>query len=168
MCSQPLVRCRGDPARVVCSTFNRHVTQRRHAVPLAAGSDFICVQSYDGQLSVYHNETMVFSRFLPNFLVPGPLAYCVQSDSILTCNSAFELESYKFSVLAAAAAEKSLREWVWAPVLGVGPRLFHGAVSAAGLLQTSPTPTTPTILNAQFVFEIREDCNLKSHPKMFD
>lgn len=72
----------------------------------ASGVDYICVQSYDGQLSIFECEGFAFARFLPNFLVPGPLAYCEQSDSFVTCNCAFELESYKYKALAAATAEK--------------------------------------------------------------
>eukprot|EP00877_Chromochloris_zofingiensis_P007511 jgi/Chrzof1/3012/Cz12g08060.t1 len=71
-----------------------------------SGADYICVQSYDGQLSFFEQEAFAFSRFLPNFLIPGPLCYCAPSDSFITCNAAFELESYKYSVLAAASGEK--------------------------------------------------------------
>eukprot|EP00967_Tisochrysis_lutea_P128512 scaffold219845_cov19-Tisochrysis_lutea.AAC.1 len=35
------------------------------------GIDYICVQSYDGQLSVFECEAFAFSRFLPGFLIPG-------------------------------------------------------------------------------------------------
>jgi Bardet-Biedl syndrome 9 protein len=72
-----------------------------------AGADYICVQSYDGQLSFFEQESFSFSRFLPNFLIPGPLCYCEQTDSFVTCNAAFELESYKFKVLASAGSEKT-------------------------------------------------------------
>lgn len=71
------------------------------------GADFICVQSYDGQLSFFEQESEVFSRYLPDFLVPGPLCYCTALDSFITCNSAFELECYKYRVLAAATGEKT-------------------------------------------------------------
>lgn len=74
-----------------------------------AGNDLICVQSFDGQLSVFHQESFLFSSLLPGFLVPGPLAYCPQSDSIVTCNAAFELESFKFSTLAAASGGGGVR-----------------------------------------------------------
>ncbi|KIZ05707.1 putative Protein PTHB1 [Monoraphidium neglectum] len=69
-----------------------------------SGLDAICVQSYDGQLSFFEAEVAAFSRFLPNFLIPGPLCYCPATDSFVTCNAALELESYRYSVLAAAAA----------------------------------------------------------------
>lgn len=71
------------------------------------GCDYICVQSYDGQLSFIEQEAPAFTRFLPNFLVPGPLCYCEASDSFITCNAAFEIESYKYKVIAAATSEKT-------------------------------------------------------------
>jgi len=37
--------------------------------------DNICVQSYDGQVAFFEGESGTFSRFLPNFLIPGPLCY---------------------------------------------------------------------------------------------
>ena len=42
----------------------------------------------------------------PSGTSSGPIAYCEQSDSFVTCNSSFELESYKYKMLAAASAEK--------------------------------------------------------------
>mmetsp|Transcript_14226 Transcript_14226/g.38566 ORF Transcript_14226/g.38566 Transcript_14226/m.38566 type:complete len:906 (-) Transcript_14226:247-2964(-) len=70
------------------------------------GIDYICVQSYDGQLSVFECEAFAFSRFLPGFLIPGPLAYIEPSDSIVTSNAALELECYKFKTLADATGEQ--------------------------------------------------------------
>lgn len=63
----------------------------------------------DGQLSFYERERLAFSRFLPQFLLPGPLCYCPAFDYLITCSSAFEVECYKYQTLAAAqaAAEKS-------------------------------------------------------------
>lgn len=72
-----------------------------------AGLDYFCVQSYDGQLSFFECEVAVFSRFLPSFLIPGPLCYCAQSDSFITCSAAMELECYKYKVLATATGEKT-------------------------------------------------------------
>lgn len=37
------------------------------------GSDLLCVQSMDGQLSFFEREVATFTRYLPNFLVPGKL-----------------------------------------------------------------------------------------------
>lgn len=74
------------------------------------GLDHFCVQSYDGQLSFFECEVAAFSRFLPSFLIPGPLCYCLQSDSFITCSAAMELECYKYKVLATATGEKSSGE----------------------------------------------------------
>ena len=59
------------------------------------GKDFICVQSLDGTLNLFENESFSFSRFLPGFLLPGPLAYVAKTDSFVTVSSSFQLESYK-------------------------------------------------------------------------
>ena len=58
--------------------------------------DFICVQSMDGTLSVYEQESFSFTRFLPDSLLPGPLAYVAASDSFVTVSSARNIESYKW------------------------------------------------------------------------
>ncbi|GLC42379.1 Protein PTHB1 [Pleodorina starrii] len=71
------------------------------------GCDYICVQSYDGQLSFFESEALAFTRYLPHFLVPGPLAYVDVSDTFVTCTAALELEAYKYKVIAAASADKS-------------------------------------------------------------
>ena len=71
---------------------------------LSAGALQICVQSMDGQLSFYERETLAFSRFLPQFLLPGPLCYSQALDCIITCSSAYEVECYKYQTLAAAQA----------------------------------------------------------------
>ena len=43
-----------------------------HCYPVfGAGLDYICVQSYDGLLSIFECESFAFARFLPNFLIPG-------------------------------------------------------------------------------------------------
>lgn len=68
--------------------------------------DSICVQSLDGQLSVFEQEARVFDRYLPNFLVPGPLIYSPEMDSFLTCNSSFELECYKYQALVTSSSDR--------------------------------------------------------------
>lgn len=58
----------------------------------------------DGQLSFYEREALAFARFLPQFLLPGPLCYSQTLDCIITCSSAYEVECYKYQSLAAAQA----------------------------------------------------------------
>lgn len=57
--------------------------------------DFICVQSMDGTLSVYEQESFSFTRFLPDSLLPGPICYVAATDSFVTISSARNIESYK-------------------------------------------------------------------------
>uniref|UniRef100_T1JN84 PTHB1 N-terminal domain-containing protein n=1 Tax=Strigamia maritima TaxID=126957 RepID=T1JN84_STRMM len=66
------------------------------------GKDFICVQSLDGTLSFFEHDSYSFCRFLPGFLLPGPLLYCLRNDSFITVSSSWHLESYKYQVLAVA------------------------------------------------------------------
>ncbi|DBB01694.1 hypothetical protein WJX77_000727 [Trebouxia sp. C0004] len=80
-------------ANMVCGNFGG-----------SKGALQICVQSMDGQLSFYERETLAFSRFLPQFLLPGPLCYSQALDCIITCSSAYEVECYKYQTVAAAQA----------------------------------------------------------------
>ena len=57
--------------------------------------DYICVQSIDGTLNLFENESFSFSRFLPGFLLPGPIAYVSKTDSFVTVSASFQLESYR-------------------------------------------------------------------------
>eukprot|EP00794_Sanderia_malayensis_P017473 gene17473-19220_t len=65
--------------------------------------DFICIQSMDGVLSFFEQETFTFSRFLPNTLLPGPITYVATNDSFVTSSSSRFIESYKYQMLAVAS-----------------------------------------------------------------
>ena len=58
--------------------------------------DFMCVLSIDGTLNLFEQESFSFSRFLPGFLLPGPIEYARRTDSFVTVSSAHQLESYRF------------------------------------------------------------------------
>ncbi|KAH9495744.1 Protein PTHB1 [Bulinus truncatus] len=73
------------------------------------GKDFICVQSMDGTVSVFEQESFAFSRFLPGALLPGPIKYMPRLDSFVTATSAWKIEAYRYQVLA-VASETSNRE----------------------------------------------------------
>ncbi|NXL60565.1 PTHB1 protein, partial [Chordeiles acutipennis] len=66
------------------------------------GRDLICIQSMDGMLMVFEQESYAFGRFLPGFLLPGPLTYSSRTDSFITVSSCQQVESYKYQVLAFA------------------------------------------------------------------
>jgi Bardet-Biedl syndrome 9 protein len=71
------------------------------------GHDAILVQSFDGQVYIFEHSQLVQSTFLEDFLVPGPIAYVPSTDSIVTCSSAFELQSYTYASLVHAVGTKA-------------------------------------------------------------
>nr|CAD7578040.1 unnamed protein product [Timema californicum] len=62
----------------------------------AHGRDFVCVQSLDGTLSFFEQETFAFTRFLPGFLLPGVLVFSSRTDSFITVASNHNVESYRY------------------------------------------------------------------------
>ncbi|XP_078198298.1 protein PTHB1 isoform X10 [Callithrix jacchus] len=87
-----------------------------------AGRDLICIQSIDGMLMVFEQESYAFGRFLPSFLLPGPLAYSSRTDSFITVSSCRQVESYKYQVLA-FATDADKRQETDQQKLGSGKRL---------------------------------------------
>ena len=73
--------------------------------------DFICVQSVDGTVSFFEQESFAFSRFLPGALLPGPLAYVPKTDSFVTVSSTRHVECYKYQILAVAKDASSKEEY---------------------------------------------------------
>lgn len=59
------------------------------------GDELMCVQSMDGQLAFFHQDSPMFTCFLPDFLLPGPLDYILYTDSLITVNSAHVLQVFK-------------------------------------------------------------------------
>jgi len=68
----------------------------------ARKKDFLCVQSLDGEISIFEQERLAFKRRLSDFLIPGPIFYVFQIDSLLTVNAAMMLQCYKYQVLSAS------------------------------------------------------------------
>lgn len=90
--------------------------------------DFICVQSIDGQLSFYEQESHTFSRFLDGYVLPSPICYVPKLDSFLLANTALELQCYKYQVLGAASGAEGKRE---EEEDGVGAGIGKGAAASA-------------------------------------
>ncbi|EHA97504.1 Protein PTHB1 [Heterocephalus glaber] len=86
------------------------------------GRDLICIQSVDGMLMLFEQESYAFGRFLPGSLLPGPLAYSSRTDSFITVSSCQQVESYKYQVLA-FATDADKREETEQQKLGSGKRL---------------------------------------------
>ncbi|XP_064199426.1 protein PTHB1 isoform X1 [Anguilla rostrata] len=74
------------------------------------GHHFICIQSMDGMLMFFEQESYAFGRFLPGFLLPGPLSYCPRTDAFLTVSSSRQVESYKYETLAVATDADTRQE----------------------------------------------------------
>uniref|UniRef100_A0A8B9IZQ2 Bardet-Biedl syndrome 9 n=1 Tax=Amazona collaria TaxID=241587 RepID=A0A8B9IZQ2_9PSIT len=78
--------------------------------------------SMDGMLMLFEQESYAFGRFLPGFLLPGPLTYSSRTDSFITVSSCRQVESYKYQVLAFATDADERQETDQAK-LGSGKRL---------------------------------------------
>ena len=63
------------------------------------------MQSLDGVLSVFEQDSAAFRRQLPasSFLIPGPMIYLPKSDTFVTTDSAMFMHAYRYSVLASAS-----------------------------------------------------------------
>ncbi|KAM8967038.1 protein PTHB1 [Pelodytes ibericus] len=86
------------------------------------GRDLICIQSMDGMLMFFEQESYAFGRYLPGFLLPGPLSYSPRTDSFVTISSCRQVESYKYQVLA-VATEADTREEIEQQKTASGKRL---------------------------------------------
>uniref|UniRef100_UPI00358E6E57 protein PTHB1 isoform X1 n=1 Tax=Myxine glutinosa TaxID=7769 RepID=UPI00358E6E57 len=71
------------------------------------GKDFICVQSMDGFLAFFEQESFTSGRLLPKFLLPGPICYNSRTDSFITVSSQRFLESYRYEALAVSTDESN-------------------------------------------------------------
>ncbi|XP_077347748.1 protein PTHB1 isoform X2 [Lithobates pipiens] len=87
------------------------------------GRDLICIQSMDGMLMFFEQESYAFGRYLPGFLLPGPLRYSPRTDSFITVSSCQQVECYKYQVLAVATDADSKKETEQQKI-GSGKRLL--------------------------------------------
>ncbi|RXG66040.1 Protein PTHB1 [Armadillidium vulgare] len=69
------------------------------------GRDFIAVQSLDGCISFYEQESLGFVCFLPGFLLPGPMVYLTKSDTLVTQAADWTLQSYTYQTLSVLVQE---------------------------------------------------------------
>ncbi|XP_042217578.1 protein PTHB1-like isoform X2 [Homarus americanus] len=66
------------------------------------GKEYLAVQSLDGCITVFEQESYAFSSFLPGFLLPGPIAYVAKSDALVTVSSDWCLQCFKYQAVAVA------------------------------------------------------------------
>ena len=61
----------------------------------------------DGMLSFYEQDSFAFARFLPQFLIPGPLCYVPSTDTFITSSSSNFVEAYRYQTLAVSTESES-------------------------------------------------------------
>ncbi|XP_013181956.1 PREDICTED: protein PTHB1 [Papilio xuthus] len=71
--------------------------------------DLICVQSLDGTLSFFDQDTFLFMCIFNDILIPGPVAYVMTVDMFVICKSTWTLEIYSYQQLR-ESSELSLRQ----------------------------------------------------------
>ena len=71
------------------------------------GRDHFCVQSMDGRLQFFEQDSYAFTQQFTNCLIPGPLCYASQIDAIITATSDLHIECYKYQVLATAVCSQA-------------------------------------------------------------
>ncbi|XP_073983161.1 Bardet-Biedl syndrome 9 isoform X2 [Rhodnius prolixus] len=76
-----------------------------------AGRDFLCIQSLDGTLLFYEQETLTLSRQLPNFLLPSPIIYVPHTDSFVVLTSNWFLHSYRYQSLGEETSVQLMPSW---------------------------------------------------------
>ncbi|GLH14027.1 Protein PTHB1 [Gryllus bimaculatus] len=121
--------------------------------------DFICVQTLDGALCFFEQETFTFIRFLPSFLLPGPLVFLPHTDSFVTVSSSWHVECYRYQVLAesgssdqeASSGRKLTADWIY--VLGESVLDIKGIVW--------PSHSDVVILGEKNLFCLRDNGTLK-------
>lgn len=67
------------------------------------GRDLICVQSMDGQLSIFDHESHVCTRQLPAALLPGPITYVSQIDAFVTVDCTLYARAYRYGAVLGAS-----------------------------------------------------------------
>ncbi|CAH0604573.1 unnamed protein product [Chrysodeixis includens] len=81
--------------------------------------DFICIQSLDGSLSFFDQDTFLFMCLFNDVIIPSPVCYIASSDSFVICKSTWLLEIYsyqqlrEFSELNLRQSKKNIPQWVY-------------------------------------------------------
>ncbi|XP_074605309.1 Bardet-Biedl syndrome 9 [Brevipalpus obovatus] len=110
--------------------------------------DFICIQSLDGTLFFYEQESFAFSRQLPEVLLPGPLIYLATNDSFVLSSSSWCIESYRYQVLAIARSEPNQSGPLGRKLSGMDMvdsglgELATSIIASPSYSSTSPSSTT--------------------------
>ncbi|XP_029445637.1 protein PTHB1 isoform X2 [Rhinatrema bivittatum] len=136
------------------------------------GRDLICIQSMDGMLMFFEQESYAFGRYLPGFLLPGPLSYSSRTDSFITVSSCRQIESYKYQVLA-VAADADTRQEMEQHKLGSGKRLVADWILNIGeqaldigIVSFSQTAYSILVLGERNFFCLKENGQIRFMKKL--
>ena len=89
---------------MVCGPFGKGNSDR----------DFICVQSLDGFLTIYEQETKGLSSSVPEFLLPSSFLYMDTSDSFVLASLSQTVSSYQYQNFTSDSSAKAMKpEWTF-------------------------------------------------------
>ncbi|XP_072322955.1 protein PTHB1 isoform X2 [Scyliorhinus torazame] len=136
------------------------------------GRDLICIQSMDGMLTFFEQESFAFGRFLPGCLLPGPLKYSSRTDSFITVSSSRQVENYKYQVLA-VATDAETRQDSEQQKLGSGKRLTRDWTVSIGeqaldicIVSFNQTASSILVLGERNLFCFKENGQLRFMKKL--
>ncbi|XP_044271066.1 protein PTHB1 [Tribolium madens] len=123
--------------------------------------DFICVQSLDGLLTFFEQESLAFCCFLPDVLLPGPLIFVKSSDSFVTSNSNWHIISFRYKVLSEAGQNsiegpnvgKVCSDWTF--------NLGEGIISLDVVQDSTSRETYIMVLGERSIFCLSDSGKLK-------
>lgn len=133
---------------------------------------FICIQSMDGMLMFFEQDSYAFGRFLPGFLLPGPLSYCNRTDSFITVSSTRQVECYRYETLA-VAADTDIRKDCDQQSKTSGKRLMADWTLVLGeealdicVPNTSPTLSSVFVLGERNLFCLKDNGQIRFMKKL--
>ena len=105
----------GAPQSAAYYTLARQYEHKleRSAANMCAGRlgggewEGLVVQSMDGEIAVFECDVFAFRRFLPEYLLPGPLAFVGKTDTLVTANSRMEVQGFRYAQLLSAGEGKT-------------------------------------------------------------
>ncbi|EDQ87816.1 uncharacterized protein MONBRDRAFT_33174 [Monosiga brevicollis MX1] len=111
----------------------------------------ICIQSMDGALTFFKKNREMLVRYLPDFLLPGPLDYVAEDDLLVTANSSWHIKAYKFRSMAAVSEESSSQQQ-----------------QASNQVSAEQSTKTGKKITEEFSFNLGEETMAISHVKVQD
>ncbi|KAM9439745.1 protein PTHB1 isoform 1-T1 [Clarias gariepinus] len=136
------------------------------------GHHFICIQSMDGMLMFFEQESYAFGRFLPGFLLPGPLCYCPRTDAFITVSSSRQVECYRYETLA-VATDADTRQNPEQQSKGSGKRLTAEWTLVLGeqaldicVPSVSPSASSIFVLGERNLFCLRDNGQIRFMKKL--